>query len=606
MPRASRNGTRVTVVSSFWFALAALGFLFLSPVDPAAQQSSLQPLPTPSISAGSASASASSSQNAPEMTSQESAVTFQVNVRLVEVRVVVRDAKGKAVGTLHKEDFKLFDNGKPQVVTKFSVEQPGLQVAQEEKTLEAPAAAAPSEATSATPNVPERYVAYLFDDVHIEYPDLIRVSQAADKNLDTLQPTDRAAIYTISGQGGQEFTDDHAKLREALQRLTPHPFWAREDCPRSLTYYMADAIENRDDPQAKQVVFQDIWKCRYNEDPTAAKAAADDTRIDARRALAVGDAETNLALASITNVVRRMLAAPGQRTIVLASPGFITPTRDYDVSSIIDRAVHANIIINTLDARGLYTIIPGGDASESGPPNALIAGVASMYQSASASANADVLSDFAHGTGGYFFQNSNDLDAGFTKLASPPEFYYILGFSPQNLKSDGHFHKLKVTLNESRGFFIQARKGYFAPKESADPEKDKKQEIQDALFSREEMRDLPVDLHTQFFKPSDEQAKLTVLAHIDVRHLRFQKADGRNNNNLTIVSGVFDGNGNFVTANEKVIQMRLKDETLASKLGSGVSVKSDFDLKPGSYLVRLVVRDEHGQLAAESGAVRIP
>jgi uncharacterized protein (DUF2141 family) len=120
------------------------------------------------------------------------------------------------------------------------------------------------------------------------------------------------------------------------------------------------------------------------------------------------------------------------------------------------------------------------------------------------------------------------------------------------------------------------------------------------------MRDLPVDLHTQFFKLSDEQARLSVLAHIDLKHLNFKKVEGRNNNNLTIVSGIFDGNGNFVTANEKVLQMRLKDETLASKLDSGVSVKSEFDLKPGSYLVRLVVRDEHGQIAAQSGAVRIP
>jgi hypothetical protein len=120
------------------------------------------------------------------------------------------------------------------------------------------------------------------------------------------------------------------------------------------------------------------------------------------------------------------------------------------------------------------------------------------------------------------------------------------------------------------------------------------------------MRDLPVDLHTQFFKASEEQAKLSVLAHIDVKQLHFRKADGRNNDNLTIVSGIFDGNGNFVTGIEKTLQMRLKDETLASKLSSGLSIKSDFDLKPGSYLVRLVVRDERGQIAAANGAVRIP
>jgi VWFA-related protein len=600
MPRADHAVRHIRVAGGFSLTLVAIVLLFPSAAGSAARQGSGQSSPAQQ-SSGTASPSAVSAQNAPEMTSQESAPTFQVNVRLVEVRVVVRDAKGKAVGTLHKDDFRLLDNGKPQAITKFSVEQPGVLVANEEKTSEAPA----TENASVAPNVPERYVAYLFDDVHMGYPDLLRVSQAADKNLDTLRPTDRAAIYTISGQGGQEFADDHAKLREALRRLTPHPLSPPSDCPK-MTYYLADAIENNHDDQALTAVTQDVLGCQFGGDTRFLSVARQIAQNSAVQGLSTGDAETNLALASITNVVRRMLTVPGQRTIVLASSGFITPKREYDVYSLIDRAVKANIIINTLDARGLYTIIPGGDISETSPADPLSAGLETLYQSAGASTEAFVMSDLADGTGGYFFHNSNDLEGGFGRIASAPEYYYVLGFSPQNLKLDGTFHKLKVTAASSQKLSIQARKGYFAPKESADPEKESKEEIQDALFSQEEMHDLPVDLHTQFFKSSDQQAKLTVLAHIDVKQLHFRKADGRNNDSLTIISGIFDANGNFVTGVEKILQMHFKDETLAYTLGPGLSVKSDFDLKPGSYLVRLVVRDERGQIAAENGAVRIP
>jgi hypothetical protein len=95
------------------------------------------------------------------------------------------------------------------------------------------------------------------------------------------------------------------------------------------------------------------------------------------------------------------------------------------------------------------------------------------------------------------------------------------------------------------------------------------------------------------------------MAHVDVKQLHFRKADGRNNNNLTIVSGIFDRNGNLVVGNEKILQMHLRDETLA-RMGPGLSVKSNFDVKPGSYLVRLVVRDADGQIAAENGAIQIP
>lgn len=61
-------------------------------------------------------------------------------------------------------------------------------------------------------------------------------------------------------------------------------------------------------------------------------------------------------------------------------------------------------------------------------------------------ANRDVLADLADATGGFFFHNNNDLDEGFRRLAGRPEFSYLLGFSPQNLKLDGKYHKLKVTL----------------------------------------------------------------------------------------------------------------------------------------------------------------
>ena len=52
--------------------------------------------------------------------------------------------------------------------------------------------------------------------------------------------------------------------------------------------------------------------------------------------------------------------------------------------------------------------------------------------------------------------------------------------------------------------------------------------------------------------------------------------------------------------------MRLKDETLHSKLIAGVTLKTSFDVRPGSYLVRLVVRDDEGVVAAQNGAVEIP
>jgi len=274
---------------------------------------------------------------------------------------------------------------------------------------------------------------------------------------------------------------------------------------------------------------------------------------------------------------------------------------------VIDRAIRSDVMISSLDARGLYTVVPGGDVSKTPSTSPFAAGMELHYQTESAVAEDDVLSDLAYATGGNFFHNNNDLDAGFKSVAATPEYFYTLGFAPQNLKLDGSYHHLKVSLKQPAKLTLQARNGYYAPKHAADPAEEAKQEIEEAVFSQEELHDLPVELHTQFFKPSDAEAKLAILAHVDVQHIRYRKVDGRNINELTVVSAIFNRNGVFVQATQKDLTMRWKDATLESKLGSGITLKTSFDVKPGSYLVRLVVRDKEGQLmSAENGAIEIP
>jgi len=124
------------------------------------------------------------------------------------------------------------------------------------------------------------------------------------------------------------------------------------------------------------------------------------------------------------------------------------------------------------------TTFPGLDRYLNPPPVQLAAGMDSLVDGiqlrflVSPSA-ADVLAEMAAGTGGTFFQNSNDLDEGFKRTASAPEYIYLLGFSPQNLKMDGSFHALKVSLKKPNSqspasLNVNARRGYYAPTHLAD------------------------------------------------------------------------------------------------------------------------------------------
>jgi VWFA-related protein len=89
-------------------------------------------------------------------------------------------------------------------------------------------------------------------------------------------------------------------------------------------------------------------------------------------------------------------------------------------------------------------------------------------QEEAAHAKSGVMADLAAGTGGFFFQNNNDLNRGFHLTAALRETAYVLGFTPSSRQLDGRFHTLKVTLAAQGKFTVQARRGYFAEESSAD------------------------------------------------------------------------------------------------------------------------------------------
>jgi hypothetical protein len=140
-----------------------------------------------------------------------------------------------------------------------------------------------------------------------------------------------------------------------------------------------------------------------------------------------------------------------------------------------------------------------------------------------------------------------------------------------------------------------------------DPLELARQEIQEAIYSQEEINELPLDLQTQYFKSDPEGARLSVVSRLELKNMHFRKAEGRNLDELTLATAVFDENGNYITGGEKIVKMFLKDNTYERLARSGLTVKSSFTIKPGRYLVRQVVRDSEGsQMAARNGAVDIP
>jgi VWFA-related protein len=542
----------------------------------------------------------------------EPAFKLQVERNLVVVRVVVRNDKGATVDTLRKEDFQLFDRGKPQTISHFSVEKPALKVAAKtpEKKPEPEPDAEITEESAISPSAARRFLGVYFDDVSTSYQDLIRSRDAADHYLSTsLQAGDRVGLFTASGQNQVDFTDDVAKVHQALFDLRPRPVVGKDTSCGAIPPYEAYLIFDQHDEQALQVATDEILTCQWGGNTAYLQQAQSEAEANAGRSLTLSETESRAALRGIELLVRGMASLPGQRSVVIVSAGFLTDTLHYELDNIIDRALRSNVIVSALDARGLYTdaTLDVTERSIASSTNPSTWGRKSLMLTDSANRQTDGIRTIALDTGGTFFNNSNDLEAGFHRAAALPQAYYVLAFSPQNLKLDGGFHPIKVKLVARTDLTLQARRGYYAPRKPDDPTVQEKEEIQEAVFSQDEMHELPIEVHTQFFMKTESDAQLAVLTRLDLHQVHFSKQEDRNVDNLTFVIAVFDRDGHLVSGQEKALQLKLRDQTLERYLQTGISLKLSFDVKPGTYLVRSVVREsEGGQISSLNRTVEIP
>jgi VWFA-related protein len=547
--------------------------------------------------------------------SQQQSPAIKTETIVVPVRVVVRDAQGHAVGNLQKQDFKLYQDGKQQDIVNFTPVDLTSAAAHPGSETAIPSATSASSASPASASIApaQRFVALFFDDVHITMEDLQRARNAADKYVQTsLAPTDRVAVFTVSGQSQQDFTTDRAVLHKTLQALLPHAVTAGDtqsagDCP-PMDFAEADAIANQDMAQVLAIATQDALNCAYNGQREFRAEAQDLATRTAEHLTFADDEETEASFRRIREVVRRVSVLAGQRDVVLISPGFLYTGHDDELAEIIDSAIHSDVVVNTLDARGLYTPDQSGDISQTPvghPPGAQA--ILDSYRMADQNLANNVLVELADSTGGLAFVNNNDFDAGLRSLAAAPEVYYLLAYSPRNLKTDGHYHHLKVTLVAKDNFTVEARHGFYAPARGETPAQAAKREVDDALFSQTEQHDLPVDVQTRVEKSANGGDKLDIFANMDIAHLHFEKANGVNQESLTIVAGLFDSNGNFVDGTQKTLNFNLKDDTLAQFSKTGASSELNLNVKPGVYFLRFVARDSNdSHMSAENATVDVP
>jgi VWFA-related protein len=584
---------------------------------------------------------------------------LKVTSNLVVVRAVVTDASGRFVGGLHEGDFKIFDRGKEQSIVQFDVESPtpvdksivAGRSAEPDSVAASSAASGEVNGAPASPTPSKNFVALYFDTLSTTPKDLAVVRGAAQRYLlSSLKPNDRAAIFT-SDKLLADFTDDQKQLGEAVGKVygSVRARTAELDCPHLSDYQALQLTEFSEEPHA------DVWILARDEMAQckvpvgAAQAQVSNTSPGGNwggsgtkeNANAAFDRDLDVAqilnlartivqqnqilvrdnLQQIDRLVQRMAQLPGRRNIVLVSPGFMTQTEQLQLDRVIDHALRSQVVINSLDPKGLAILLRSGDSSLGYSPSNGDA----MRASRTVDSNREfvvtsVLAEVAEGTGGKYVHNNNDLQAGFAALERSGA--YILAFAPTELKADGGYHALKVSLaGEGKGLSIQARRGYFAPKGDApvgtsataaasgdDPaERAQHDQIQQQVLSKVDVAQLPVELRNSVAEQPDHTQVVTASAHLDTRALQFQQEGDRNINGITFVVAVFDGKDKLVEAQQRHMNINALDAQLPNLFTRGLDVAFTFKLATGTYRLRAVVADSVQHLVgAKSESVTVP
>jgi VWFA-related protein len=530
---------------------------------------------------------------------------IRVQTNIVQVPVVVRDSNGKAVGGLKKSDFELFDNGHQVEIASFNIENapgtpvPVLQKAQIVDASLPNIGVSPAPPLIPTPPTP-RYVALFFDDLSMRMFDVVMARKAAESFVATaLKPGDKIGIFTTSTYVSLDFTDNVPKLLETLGKLISQ---------RKKVGGMGSSCSAMNPYQAYEIVQT------YNVHSDALDLAMNEGCGNAHDVIAaahnmVGQAEqfAQDTLGIITDVIRYLGRMPGHRMMVLASSGFLTQTLADKQDKVIDEALNANVIINSLDAKGLVAEIPNYD--EDGRPMRLKDKWAALYDqfvTANREMENDPLAILAEGTGGKFYHNRNDLDVGLKEMAGAPEFTYILTFAPVDLKVNGAAHTLKVKLANSHGMSIQARRGYLAPSPNPTDTEKKQRKLDNAVLDAESLDALPAQVATEIGKSATGEPILRVAIHVDATKLPYQTQGDRRVERLIFITALFDEQNHFLTGVQGVMDLRLKKETLETISSTGLEAKLSLQAPPGNYKLRQVVEETgDGRIMATSRPVEI-
>ncbi len=497
----------------------------------------------------------------------------QTNVVLVDVRVT---AKGKPVTDLEAKDFRVFEDGVPQTITSFSLENI-------EKLAQAstPNGLPPTIDLDKLPaNVPparilqdHRLTLLFFDVSSMQLDDLMRAMKAATTFVQKrLTPADLVAVvtYTSSLRVVQNFTNDRDALTKAMNGI----LLGEESSNLAANGSVGEA--GTTDASGQEVVTQDVSDA-FTPDETEFNIFNTDEK-----------------LAAVESLAEMLRGVPGRKSVIHFSSG-ITGTGIENQAQLLATVAAANqsdVSLYTMDTRGLMALPPGGDASSASPSGtAVYSGSAVSSQISSMHSSRETLASLAQDTGGRTFYDMNDFGEAFQEVQSENSSYYLLGYSPTNARSDGRFRKIRVEVTRP-DMKVQARPGYFAPKNFRQfTREDKEAQLQQAVTLDQPFLDLPFVVDASYFLRPDNTYYVVLAAKIPGSAVELLKKSNTHETEFDFIWRATDLSGKTVGVLRDTLPVKVSGESYDILLAGNFLYEGSLVLPPGKFQLKVLVRE---------------
>ena len=518
--------------------------------------------------------------------------TFKVQVDYVDVDVLVTDEEGRFVRDLTQEDFQVFEDGKRQTITNFSVVD--IPIERADRPLFAPGPIEPDVSTNAQAFEGRVYVLIL-DDLHTDALRSQRVKIAARQFIErNLGANDLMAIVYTGGRSdaGQEFTGNKRLLLAAVERFVGRKVMSAT-LARNEEYFRQSGLSG---------VVQDPFE---SERGFNAQSSLKTLKSVAEWFGSVrGRRKTILFMSEgidydLLDVIRRYDV-----------PGNVAPMILEDIRETIAATSRSNVSIYAIDPRGLTSlgddvigvagwadanpITPSPDDPEpSSGPVTTSRGIGFRSLQSELRMTQDSLRALADETNGFAVVNANDFTNAFERIVRDNSSYYVLAYYPPTAKRDGRFHKIDVRVSRP-GLTVRARRGYVAPKGNPPAPRASNNDgaspiVVEALNSPLQVSGLTMRVFAVPFKGTPPNASVLLGVELDGRDLALTEKS-----RVELSYFAIDAGGKVRAGRTDRLTMNLRPESKARVERAGFRLLNRLNLPAGRYQLRVAAHDEAG------------